>query len=252
MATNPYFTQGTSNEQTILEDLIVESLKIYGQDVYYIPRTLVNKDIVLGEDVLSTFDSATLIEMYFEDVDDFQGQGTFLQKFGLEIEKSATLVVARRTWTKTITSAGLGRIPNRPSEGDLIYFPMTKKLFEIRFVEHEDPFYQLRNLYVYKLRIETFQYSSERLNTGVAVIDEIETDFTYDQLDYELFMETPQGVNMRIQDEQDPTEYFLQEGTNDDEPEDYSDGKVYDNIAASVGLIDFDERNPFGEVNAQS
>jgi hypothetical protein len=120
MARNVYFTQGTKNEQYLLEDIIIESLKIYGQDVYYIPRTLVNKDIVLGEDVLSTFDSAYDIEMYFEDVDDFQGQGTFLQKFGIEIEKSATLVVARRRWEQMIGRFGIGRIPTRPAEGDLI------------------------------------------------------------------------------------------------------------------------------------
>jgi hypothetical protein len=88
MARNVYFTQGTKSEQYLLEDLIVESLKIYGQDVFYIPRVLVNKDIVFGEDVLSKFEAAYQIEMYFEDVDDFQGQGTFLQKFGIEIEKS--------------------------------------------------------------------------------------------------------------------------------------------------------------------
>lgn len=250
MARNVYFTQGTKNEQWLLEDIIIESLKIYGQDVYYIPRTLVNKDIVLGEDVLSTFDSAYDIEMYFEDVDDFQGQGTFLQKFGIEIEKSATLVVARRRWEQMIGRFGVGRIPSRPAEGDLIYFPLTKKLFEIRFVEHEDPFYQIGKLYTYKLRIETFQYASERINTGIDEIDAIDTDFTYDQLGYELLMETPQGVNVRVQDEDNDDYYIGLENNNDDNPEDYSDGKTYDEISRSSGLIDFDERNPFGEVNA--
>jgi hypothetical protein len=250
MARNVYFTQGTKNEQWLLEDIIIESLKIYGQDVYYIPRTLVNKDIVLGEDVLSTFDSAYEIEMYFEDVDDFQGQGTFLQKFGIEIEKSATLVVARRRWEQLISRIQVGRILTRPAEGDLIYFPLTKKLFEIRFVEHEDPFYQIGKLYTYKLRIETFQYASERLNTGIGEIDAIETNYTYDQLGYELLMEDPQGVNIRIGDEERDEDYYSLELATDDTPEDYSDGKTYDDISRSSGLIDFDERNPFGEVNA--
>jgi hypothetical protein len=250
MARNVYFTQGTKNEQWLLEDIIIESLKIYGQDVYYIPRTLVNKDIVLGEDVLSTFDSAYEIEMYFEDVDDFQGQGTFLQKFGIEIEKSATLVVARRRWEQLISRIQVGRILTRPAEGDLIYFPLTKKLFEIRFVEHEDPFYQIGKLYTYKLRIETFQYASERINTGISEIDAIETNYTYDQLGYELLMEDPQGVNIRIGDEERDEDYYSQELATDDTPEDYSDGKTYDDISRSSGLIDFDERNPFGEVNA--
>lgn len=251
MARNVYFTQGTKNEQWLLEDLIIESLKIYGQDVYYIPRTLVNKDIVLGEDVLSTFDSAYEIEMYFEDVDDFQGQGTFLQKFGIEIEKSATLVVARRRWEQMIGRFDIGRISTRPAEGDLIYFPLTKKLFEIRFVEHEDPFYQIGKLFVYKLRIETFQYASERINTGITEIDTIEDNFTYDQLGFELLLEDAQGVpNLRIEDEDNSEDYYSLETAIDDEPEDYSDGKTYDDISRTSGLIDFDERNPFGEVNA--
>ena len=246
MARNVYFTQGTKNEQYLLEDIIIESLKIYGQDVYYIPRTLVNKDIILGEDVLSTFDSAYDIEMYFEDVDDFQGQGTFLQKFGIEIEKSATLVVARRRWEQTIGRFGIGRIPTRPAEGDLIYFPLTKKLFEIRFVEHEDPFYQIGKLYTYKLRIETFQYASERLNTGIDEIDTIEDNYTYDQLGYELLLE-----NYDLIEDEDNSDYFYsQELSTDEEPEDFSDGKTYDDISRTNSLVDFDERNPFGEVIA--
>ena len=238
MPRNVYFTQGTKSEQYLLEDLIVESLKIYGQDMYYIPRTLVNQDLVLGEDVLSKFEAAYEIEMYFEDVDDFQGQGTFLQKFGIEVEKSATLVVARRTWEQLIGRHGVTRIPSRPAEGDLIYFPLTKKLFEVRFVEHEDPFYQLGKLYVFKLRIETFQYASEKLDTGIAEIDAIEDTYSYDQ-----DMVRAEDGEFIVGEEADEI-YALE--TESDPTTDISDNTKYDSEGS--GLVDFNETNPFGEV----
>jgi hypothetical protein len=180
---NPYFSDGkntgTRNEQFLIEDLIIESLKIYGQELVYIPRTLVSKDNVLGEDRLSEFKAAFPIEMYFENVDSLGGQGAFIQKFGLMMEQSATLVVAKRRWDQLIGRYDIGPLPNRPSEGDLIYFPLTKGLFEIKFVQHQDPFYQLGKLYVYKLQVELFQYSSERIDTGNKVVDEFETLKTF-------------------------------------------------------------------------
>jgi hypothetical protein len=175
MPTNVYFTQGTKNEQFLVEDLIIESLKIYGQDFFYIPRTLVSKDEILGEDRLSKFTSSFPIEMYFENVDSFDGQGAFIQKFGLMMEQSATLVVARRRWEQMVGRFGATIIPTRPCEGDLIYFPLTKGMFEIKFVKHQDPFYQLGKLYVYKLQVELFQYSSEKIDTGVPSIDAFES-----------------------------------------------------------------------------
>lgn len=179
MPTNVYFTQGTKNEQFLVEDLIIESLKIYGQDFFYIPRTLVSKDEILGEDRLSKFTSSFPIEMYFENVDSLDGQGAFIQKFGLMMEQSATLVVARRRWEQMIGRFGATIIPTRPCEGDLIYFPLTKGMFEIKFVKHQDPFYQLGKLYVYKLQVELFQYSSEQIDTGVPSIDAFETLKTF-------------------------------------------------------------------------
>jgi len=177
--TNVYFSHGTKNEQYLVEDLIIESLRIYGQEVYYIPRTLVSKDNVLGEDRLSEFKSAFPVEMYFENIDNFGGQGAFIQKFGLMMEQSATLVVARRRWEQFIGRYGVTTIPSRPCEGDLIYFPLSKGLFEVKFVQHQDPFYQLGKLYVYKLQVELFQYSSERIDTGVKPIDAFETLKTF-------------------------------------------------------------------------
>jgi len=177
---NVYFTQGTSGEQAMIEDIIVESLKIYGQTLYYIPRTLVSKDNILGEDRLSQFKTSYPIEMYFENVDSFDGQGAFLQKFGLMMEQSATLVVARRRWDQLIGRHGKTILPNRPNEGDLLYFPLSKGLFEIKFVKHQDPFYQLGKLYVYKLQVELFQYSSEKIETGIPDIDVFESIKSFD------------------------------------------------------------------------
>jgi hypothetical protein len=173
--TNVYFSHGTRNEQYLVEDLIIESLRMYGNEVYYIPRTLVSKDEILGEDRLSEFKTAFPIEMYFENVDNFGGQGAFIQKFGLMMEQSATLVVARRRWEQFVGRYGVSTLPNRPAEGDLIYFPLSKGLFEVKFVQHQDPFYQLGKLYVYKLQVELFQYSSERIDTGIKAVDDFET-----------------------------------------------------------------------------
>ena len=171
MGRNVYFSQGTNNEQFLLEDLIIESISIYGSDFFYIPRVLVGLDDILGEDRLSQFKEAFPIEMYLESVNGFEGQGAFINKFGLMMEQSATLTLARRRWEQTVGLHGNNLLPNRPAEGDLLYFPLTKGLFEIKFVEHQDAFYQLRKLYVYKLQVELFQYSSEVIDTGVTDID---------------------------------------------------------------------------------
>jgi len=151
----------------------------YGQELFYIPRTLVSKDEILGEDRLSKFTSSYPIEMYFENVDSLDGQGAFIQKFGMMMEQSATLVVSRRRWEQLVGQYDKTIIPTRPCEGDLIYFPLTKSMFEIKFVKHQDPFYQLGKLYVYKLQVELFQYSSEFIDTGVKDIDAFETLKTF-------------------------------------------------------------------------
>jgi len=180
MTRNVYFSHGTKNEQYLLEDLIIESISIWGSDFYYIPRTLVGKNEILGEDRLSQFKSAYPIEMYLETVDGFEGQGAFVQKFGLMMEQSATLTVSRRRWEQLVGQFGQAQLPNRPAEGDLLYFPLTKGLFEIKFVQHQDPFYQIGKLSVFKLSVELFQYSSEKIETGVEDIDAFETLKTLD------------------------------------------------------------------------
>ena len=177
---NVYFGHGTKNEQYLLEDLIIESISIWGQDFYYIPRVLVAKDNILGEDRLSQFKTAFPVEMYLETVDGFEGQGAFIQKFGLMMEQSATLTVSRRRWDQLIGRYGVSQLPNRPAEGDLLFFPLTGGLFEIKFVQHQDPFYQLGKLYVYKLSVELFQYSSEKIDTGIEEVDAFEDLKTFD------------------------------------------------------------------------
>lgn len=177
---NVYFSHGTKNESYLLEDLVIESISIWGQEFYYIPRTLVGKDDILGEDRLSQFKNAYRIDMYLESVNGFEGQGAFVNKFGLMMEQSATLTVARRTWERLVGRHSNTIIPNRPAEGDLLYFPLTGGLFEIKFVEHQDPFYQLKKLYVYRLEVELFQYSSEVIDTGVEEIDVFESLKTFD------------------------------------------------------------------------
>lgn len=172
---NTYFRQGTQAEQLLMEDLIIESISIWGQTFFYIPRTLVNVDDIFNEDTMSEFKDAYPIDMYLESVDGFEGQGAFINKFGLMMEQSATLTVARRTWEKSIGKFKTTILPNRPNEGDLLYFPLTKGLFEIKFVDHQDPFYQLRKLYVYRLQVELFQYASETIDTGLDDIDVFET-----------------------------------------------------------------------------
>lgn len=204
MARNVYFTQGTANEQFLIEDLIIESLKIYGVDLYYIPRQLVSKDEILGEDRLSQFKQAFPIEAYFENVDSYDGQGAFIQKFGLMMEQSATLVIARRRWKQLVGRYGATIIPNRPNEGDLLYFPLTKSLFDIKFVKHQDPFYQLGKLYVYKLQVELFQYSSERIDTGIPEIDTFETLKSFDvTINNDIDEVESYGDNNKFQDEGD-------------------------------------------------
>jgi len=177
MATNSYFTQGTAGEQGLIQDLVDEQIKIFGKDVKYIPRTLVDRDSLFNEDAMSTFDSAHEIEAYVANVDGFTGDGDLFSKFGVRISDQATFIISRRRFTQAVDDNTTLIVEGRPNEGDLIYFPLAKKIFEIKFVEHEAPFYQLNNLYVWELRCELFEYSDEDFETGDTTIDAIETRF---------------------------------------------------------------------------
>ena len=171
MPTNVFFNHAVKSEQNLVEDLVVESLRFYGHSVYYLPRKIVTEDMVLGEAPESTFDDAYEIEMYLEGVEGCEGEGDLYTRFGVEVRDSATFVISRRSWERFVSldinlATGL-----RPNEGDLIYFPLSKSLFEIRFVEHENPFYQLGKLFVFKMTCDLFEYSGEAFDTGVATLD---------------------------------------------------------------------------------
>ena len=170
MATNPYFDNFTNSpEQTLIEDLIIESIKMYGHDVYYCPRTIVSRDNVLNEDALSEYNSSYQIEMYIKNVEGFEGEGDFLSKFGLQIRDQVTFSIANRTFERYVTREVETLI--RPREGDLIYFPLNEKMFEIKFTEHESVFYQSGALQVYDVRCELIEYTGQRFATGYENID---------------------------------------------------------------------------------
>ena len=183
MAINRYFTQGTSQEQRLYEDIIIESLKIYGQDVYYLPREIVKRDTIFSDDTTSRFDDAYRIEMYIENVEGFDGEGDLFSKFGVEIRDAASFIVARRRWNSAISYyENTDNTPfYRPREGDLIYLTLSDSFFEITKVETENPFYQLKNLPVFRIRAELFEYNDEDFDTGLA-LDNIESNHAYQRL----------------------------------------------------------------------
>jgi len=174
MATNSYF-RPSKVDQRLIEDLVVESIKIHGHDFVYMPRTIVKLDELFGEDVQSKFDDGLNIEMYIESVDGFEGEGDFISKFGLEIRDSVSLSVSKKRFGEVAAQIDSPAI-TRPREGDLLYFPLTNGIFEIKHVEHENPFYQSGKNYAYKISCELFQYSQEEFDTGFTVIDKIDAD----------------------------------------------------------------------------
>lgn len=187
MPLNQYFystatgTQGSPNEQDLLADLVEESIQIWGQEFVYMPRQLVGKDEILGEDRLSKFTYAYPLEMYVETPQGFVGQGEFVSKFGLYIEQSIQVSVSRRRWSQVVATAGTSILSERPAEGDLLYYPITKRLFEIKYVEKETNFYQLGSLPTWKMTIELFQYASEKLDTNIPEIDAFEDANSMDE-----------------------------------------------------------------------
>ena len=189
MATNKYFNYGDRNQQNLYESLVIESIQMYGQDVYYLPREIVNKDALLLDDVPSRFGSAYKVEMYIENQDGFEGEGDLFTKFGIELRDQANFVVARKRW-KNLIGNNLDKQNFRPREGDLIYLPMSESLFEILKVETETPFYQLKNLPTFRLQCELFDYSDEDLDTGVETVDILEKEGAFQ---YRLSLDSSGG-----------------------------------------------------------
>ena len=179
MAVNFHIRGDVRAEQQLYENLVIESLKIYGQETYYLPRDVVNENKIFGHDVPSRFNSSYKIEMYIDNIEGFDGEGDLFTRFGVEIRDEATFVVSRKRWNQTIGMIDNEINSNRPREGDLIYSVMSNKLFEITHVEHEQPFYQLANIPVFKCRAQLFEYNDEDFDTGIEKLDQIEKDYAY-------------------------------------------------------------------------
>ena len=275
MTTNKYFRPFTyGRQQDLAEDLIVQAIKIYGLDVKYLPRTLRNVDPLLGEDPTSTFDDAIDIEVYIKNVQGFEGEGDFLSKFNLQINDSITFTMARKRWNqitteKLITEVGYnyqvesadtnswgntqcimlesGNGNNysittpRPFEGDWIYFPLNKKLYEIKFVEHEAIFYQHGKLYTYDLNCELVdRIGPDSIATGNTDIDAIGTRYDQNILIYQTMLED--GTYLLNEDGGFMLNEFRVEVQTNTANNEYFTQK-------SLDYIDFSERNPFSEID---
>ena len=246
MATNFYFRNyDASNEQDLLHDLIIEAIRIYGEDMYYVPRELKRYDRIYGEDAISEYNRAILVEFYIKSVDGFTGDGNFMSKFGLEIRDQAVFSISQRVF-----SAEVGALTEqtRPNEGDLIYFPLNQKCFKIMYVKKQEFFYPMGTLPTWEVTVELFDYGNERFNTGIPEIDRLQKDFSLNILDYVLRDEAGQPLldeaeNVLVNENYslsnlDPASdnEAIQNGT-----ENFPDG--------SDDFIDFTEKNPFAENN---
>ena len=271
MAINHYFQGGrgigNDAEKRLHEDLIIEGLKIYGQDIYYLPRTFVNRDIVLGEDTSSRFDDSYLLEMYFETNEGFAGENEIINKFGLEIRDDTTLVVSKRRFEEHVANTATLTAVGRPNEGDILYVPLMKSFFEILFVEDQEPFYQLGNLPVYKLKVTRWEYANEKLDTGQEIIDQTEDKYSLDTLQYKFTLEYGQEVltgagSIVLEDYHDYAtgqpalllnEDYVATSVQTQSPYagnlDLNTEAGYDTLNTADDILDFTERNPFGEID---
>ena len=184
---------------SLIEDLVIESIKIYGYDNFFIPRTIVKEDDLFGEDVLSKFDNALPIEMYIKNVEGFDGEGEFLSRFNIEARDQITFSIAQRRWQEEIDVTNRkvdeqGESINRPTEGDLIFFPLTGQLYEIKYVDKQPIFYQMGQLQMYDLRCELFEFSHERIDTGVKAIDDFSADILSMFLTFKYFLKHLKNV----------------------------------------------------------
>ena len=183
MALNPFFLQGSQGEQRLVQDLINEQLQIYGVEVTFIPRKFVNQKTIIEEVQSSKFDDNFAIEAYVENFDGYAGAGDVLTKFGMSLRDEVTLTISKERFEEFIAPFMNAdddiELASRPREGDLVFFPLGQRLFEIKFVEHEDPFYQLGSTYVYKLKCELFEYEDEVIDTSIEAIDTQVEDVGY-------------------------------------------------------------------------
>ena len=277
-----------ATERSLYQNLIKEAIQIYGHDVYYVNRETVALDNVLGEDALSKYTNAEPIEMYVEDNTGFGGDKEIINQFGLENRNEITFVVSKERFQEMDSQINLeegeGSIAledgsvdqtdnfstvstltgnfyilqdtattdaDRPQEGDLVYHPIFAKMFEINFVDHDEPFYQLDNNPVYKLRCKQFEYASEILDTGIATIDAIEGDLSTDARQYQITLENEVG-SVLLENAADTgiNSYIITEDyiVGDYDTDKTSQNELFDQLDDTV--LDFTESNPFGDVGS--
>lgn len=235
---NPYYPRGATNEHALYQSLIDESVRIKGEEFFYIPRQLVAKDDVLTEDALSKFVGSYKVVAYLDNIDSWGGAGNFMARFGVMTEETASLTISKVEWETMVGVHGVTIIPDRPCEGDLMWFPITGSMLEIRFVENQSPFYQLRHQFVYKLKVELFSYSSERFETGIQDVDNATMEATFDLTERGFEMEDGSG------DMVDEAQGII--STEDDQDRKWGSGSIYRDEADK--FLDFDESNPFAEI----
>ena len=277
-----------ATERSLYQDLIKEAIQIYGHDVYYVNRTTVAIDTIFGEDALSKFNNAQPIEMYVEDAEGFGGDKEIISQFGLENRNEITFVVSKERFqeldsqvtledgtdttggailleTGTVETSNLSTLgdshyilldttrtdADRPLEGDLVYHPVLAKMFEINFVDHDEPFYQLDNNPVYKLRCKQFEYSSEALDTGIDTIDAIEGSLSQDTREYQITLENEVG-SVLLENAADTgyDSYIITEDyvLGDMDTDKTAQNELFDELDDTV--LDFSESNPFGDAGA--
>jgi len=238
MATSLYFNNfGASNEQTLIEDLIIESIKIYGLDVYYIPRTENSISDVFRDVQYSTFDNPIFVEMYIQNVDGFQGDGEFLSKFGVEVRDQITFTMSQRIFNQEV---GGYTSESRPIEGDIIWFPLTASLYQIKYVNKKAIFYQLGALQTYDIVCELYEGNSDIFNTGIPEIDNTYNALSLTDDSYVLLAENGDTLI---------TEYgesILNENYSLDAIDVQADNDVYE-LGTNIDFIDFTEIDPFSE-----
>ena len=277
-----------ATERSLYQNLIKEAIKIYGHDVYYVNRETVALDNVLGEDALSKYTNAEPIEMYVEDAEGFGGDKEIITQFGLENRNEITFVVSKERFQEMDSQINLeegegsialedGSIDqtdnsstvstltgnfyilqdtattdaDRPQEGDLVYHPIFAKMFEINFVDHDEPFYQLDNNPVYKLRCKQFEYASEIIDTGIATIDAIEGDLTTDSRAYQISLENEVGsIQLENAADTGSASFIITEDyiVGDYDTDKTSQNELFDQLDDTV--LDFSESNPFGDVGS--
>ena len=238
MSSNFFFNNfGASQEQLLIESLVVESIKIYGHDLYYLPRNRVVDDAIYGEENYSSFDSHYFVEMYIKNVEGFAGEGDFLSKFNVEIRDQITLTIARRTFENEVQYFEFGY--TRPREGDLIFLPLNNKVFQIKFVEHEPVFYQMGSLQMYDLKCELFEYSNEIMNTGFPAIDDLESNYSTAMNTFAILTENNFEITME-------DGYSLVNEEYDLEVQDVLSDN-YDIETEADNFLNFTEADPFSE-----